>query len=222
MVTRVESGPPALGSSDHRLGLLIEHLPLAYIEFDQDVQLLNWNPEAEHIFGHTKQEALGKSCIDLLEPALSGEYLQNILERIFAGDFGVDCVCQNVTKHGHVIVCHWRNTPIIGVNGKVIGAFAVGQDITVQQCPTDTRIYQANEHDAAMMNQLTTRQRSVLRLVVEGHRTKEIARAIEISVKTVEMHRANIMQVLGIHDIPGLVRFAIRAGLISPHDETSA
>jgi DNA-binding CsgD family transcriptional regulator len=165
---------------------------------------------------------LGKSGIDLLEPALSGEYVQNTLDRIFAGDFGVDCVCQNVTKYGHVIVCHWRSPTIIGENGKVISAFAVGQDITVQQCPADTRIYQGNENDAAIMNQLTTRQRTVLRLVAEGHRTKEIARAIEISVTTVETHRANIMRLLDIHDIPGLVRFAIRAGLIPAYDQTSA
>jgi PAS domain S-box-containing protein len=216
-VTRLNSGPP-LGSSDHRLGLLIDQLPLAYVEFDQDSQLLNWNPAAEHIFGHTRQEALGKSCIELLAPAVSGEDLHNILERIFTGDLDVNCVCENVTKNGQVIVCHWRNTPIVGVNGKVIGAFAVAQDITVHQSPADTTTYRANEYDAEMMNQLTTRQRSVLQLVVEGRRTKEIAKAIEISAKTVEMHRANIMRVLGIHDIPGLVRFAIRAGLISAHD----
>jgi DNA-binding NarL/FixJ family response regulator len=62
---------------------------------------------------------------------------------------------------------------------------------------------------------LTPRQREVLQLVVEGHRTKEIARKLGVSIKTVEMHRAQTMQSLDIHDIPGLVRYAIRAGLIS-------
>jgi DNA-binding NarL/FixJ family response regulator len=62
---------------------------------------------------------------------------------------------------------------------------------------------------------LTLRQREVLQLVVEGYRTKEIAKKLGVSIKTVEMHRAQTMQSLDIHDIPGLVRYAIRAGLIS-------
>ena len=62
---------------------------------------------------------------------------------------------------------------------------------------------------------LTPRQREILQLVAEGKSTKEIASALELSVKTVETHRAQIMDRLAIHDVPGLVRYAIRAGLIS-------
>jgi DNA-binding NarL/FixJ family response regulator len=63
---------------------------------------------------------------------------------------------------------------------------------------------------------LSPRQREVLQLIAEGRSTKEIAADLELSIKTVETHRAQIMERLGIHDVPGLVRFAIRAGLISP------
>jgi DNA-binding NarL/FixJ family response regulator len=62
---------------------------------------------------------------------------------------------------------------------------------------------------------LTGRQREVLQLIAEGRSTKEIAAVLEVSVKTVETHRAQIMERLGIQDIAGLVRFAIRSGLIS-------
>ena len=62
---------------------------------------------------------------------------------------------------------------------------------------------------------LTRRQREVLQLVTEGFRTKEIAKRLDVSVKTVEMHRSQMMEALDIHDIPGLVRYAIRVGLIS-------
>jgi DNA-binding NarL/FixJ family response regulator len=62
---------------------------------------------------------------------------------------------------------------------------------------------------------LTTRQREILQLIAEGRTTKEVAFALSISVKTVETHRAQIMERLQIHDVPGLVRFAIRTGLIS-------
>jgi DNA-binding NarL/FixJ family response regulator len=63
--------------------------------------------------------------------------------------------------------------------------------------------------------QLTARQREILQLIAEGKSTKEIAFALEISIKTVETHRAQLMDRLGIHDVAGLVRYAIRAGLVS-------
>ena len=62
---------------------------------------------------------------------------------------------------------------------------------------------------------LTPRQREILQLVAEGKSTKEIAAALELSIKTVETHRAQIMQRLQIRDVAGLVRYAIRAGLVS-------
>src|SRR5437773_1237586 len=63
---------------------------------------------------------------------------------------------------------------------------------------------------------LTARQREVLRLVAGGKSTKEIAFLLNLSVKTVETHRAQIMERLGIRDVAGLVRYALRTGLIPP------
>ena len=62
---------------------------------------------------------------------------------------------------------------------------------------------------------LTGRLREILQLVAEGLTTKEIAHRLNVSVKTVETHRQRLMDRLDIHDVPGLVRFAIRAGIIS-------
>ncbi|HEX6718589.1 MAG TPA: response regulator transcription factor [Pyrinomonadaceae bacterium] len=61
---------------------------------------------------------------------------------------------------------------------------------------------------------LSPRQTEVLRLIAEGRTTKQIAQVLEISVKTVETHRAQLMERLGIHDVAGLVRYAIIVGLI--------
>lgn len=61
---------------------------------------------------------------------------------------------------------------------------------------------------------LSPRQREVLRLIAEGRTTKQIAQLLEISVKTVETHRAQLMERLDIHDVAGLVRYAILVGLI--------
>ena len=65
---------------------------------------------------------------------------------------------------------------------------------------------------------LTPRQKEVLQLIAAGYSTKEIADLLDLSVKTVEAHRANLMERLDIHDVPGLVRLAIRARLVSPHE----
>lgn len=65
------------------------------------------------------------------------------------------------------------------------------------------------------IEQLTARQREVLQLIAEGKNTKEIAGTLEVSVKTVEAHRLQLMARLNIHDVPGLVRYAIRTGLVS-------
>jgi len=68
----------------------------------------------------------------------------------------------------------------------------------------------------AVADTLTVRQREVLKLVAGGKSTKEIAYQLKLSVKTVETHRAQIMERLGIRDVAGLVRYALRTGLVPP------
>jgi DNA-binding NarL/FixJ family response regulator len=63
---------------------------------------------------------------------------------------------------------------------------------------------------------LTPRQREILQLIAEGHSTKEIASILHLSVKTVETHRTQLMARLDVHDVAGLVRYAIRIGLVTP------
>ncbi|WP_326701135.1 response regulator transcription factor [Streptomyces sp. NBC_01754] len=63
---------------------------------------------------------------------------------------------------------------------------------------------------------ITEREEEILKLVAEGHSSKEIADMLVISVKTVERHRANLLQKLGLRDRLELTRYAIRAGLIEP------
>ena len=66
------------------------------------------------------------------------------------------------------------------------------------------------------LEKLTPRQMEVLRLMAEGLTTPEIARRLNLSSKTVETHRGEIMKRVGIHDIVGLVRYAVRVGLVAP------
>jgi DNA-binding NarL/FixJ family response regulator len=64
------------------------------------------------------------------------------------------------------------------------------------------------------LRKLSPRQLEVLRLVAEGHTTADIARRLGLSVKTVETHRSELMKRLDIHDVVGLVRYAVRIGLV--------
>jgi DNA-binding NarL/FixJ family response regulator len=66
------------------------------------------------------------------------------------------------------------------------------------------------------LDALTPRQREILQLVAEGNTSKDIAARLLLSFKTVEAHRAQIMERLGVHDVAGLVRFAVRVGLVTP------
>jgi DNA-binding NarL/FixJ family response regulator len=70
--------------------------------------------------------------------------------------------------------------------------------------------------EETMFERLTPRQREILQLIAEGTTTKNIGMALKISVKTVETHRAQLMERLDIHDVAGLVRYAVKIGLVLP------
>jgi DNA-binding NarL/FixJ family response regulator len=63
---------------------------------------------------------------------------------------------------------------------------------------------------------LTPRQRQILKLIAEGHTTKQIAAQLGLSNKTIEMHRTQLMKNLKIHEIAGLTRYAIKHGMVAP------
>jgi DNA-binding NarL/FixJ family response regulator len=71
------------------------------------------------------------------------------------------------------------------------------------------------------METLTPRQREILQMIAEGKSTKQIAFVLEVSVKTVETHRAALMERLAIHDVAGLVLYAVRNRLVSIGNESS-
>jgi RNA polymerase sigma factor (sigma-70 family) len=85
--------------------------------------------------------------------------------------------------------------------------------------PTETSVKAMLEYEKGttkrdLLATLSPRQREVLRLIAEGRTTKQIAQELKISVKTVETHRAQLMERLDIHDVAGLVRYAISVGLV--------
>ena len=77
--------------------------------------------------------------------------------------------------------------------------------------------YLRNEaSDASTAQTLSSREREIVQLLAEGNSNKDVARALNISVKTAETHRSNIMRKLGFGSLPELVRYAIRNNIIEP------
>lgn len=85
---------------------------------------------------------------------------------------------------------------------------------TISKHVIDVYLGHADEK-AGTLDELTPRQREILQLIAEGKSSKQIAQVLDTSVKTVESHRASLMARLDIHDVAGLVRYAIRNGLVS-------
>lgn len=71
------------------------------------------------------------------------------------------------------------------------------------------------EGKGGSLDRLTSRQHQILKMIAEGNTTKQIADKLCVSVKTIESHRTQVMNLLDIHDVTGLVRYAIRTGLVS-------
>ena len=93
------------------------------------------------------------------------------------------------------------------------GASYLSPAITQKVVDAITRPLNAAPSGVAM---LTDRETEVLHLIAEGLSSKEIAKELGVSLKTIDSHRSNLMDKLDIHKVSGLVRFAIRAGLVEP------
>jgi len=111
--------------------------------------------------------------------------------------------------------------PFIIITGALVGgqagaAIRAGAEDVILK--TSTRGLEASISTAIavrrLLRALTDRQIQVLKLVAEGHRTREVAKRLGLSIKTVESHRGEVMKRLRIHDVVSLVRYAIRVGLI--------
>ena len=123
----------AAGRADDERRLLrlqIERLPIGLVSTAADLTLIDWNPAAERIFGYSREEALGKSCFDLLVPPTLRPVVEDVLRRLFAGDTTAHSVNENQTKDGQTITCEWYNTPLLTPAGDVRAILSTVIDVT--------------------------------------------------------------------------------------------
>ncbi len=115
-----------------------------------------------------------------------------------------------------------------GASGYLVKDGAVSEVMAAIEAATHGEVYisprvptavwtllQRKSEVSSPLQLLSARQREVLQLIAEGQSTKEIGYRLNLSGKTVETHRRLLMQRLDIHDVAGLARFAVRAGLVS-------
>ena len=115
-----------------RLQLHIERMPLAYILFDADFRVTDWNPAAERIFGYARGEALGMGALELVPPSFR-EKANELLVRIRAGDMGAQSGNENLTKDARTITCEWLNTPLASDGGQFVGLLSLVQDVSARR-----------------------------------------------------------------------------------------
>ena len=145
--------------------------------------------------------------------------LHNFAPDVVLSDHSLALFDSSVALEAVRAVC--PTTPFIIVAGAVTGAQSVAairagtEDVILK---TNLGRLVASINNALVvrrpLHKLTQRQVEVLRLVAEGHRTRDIANRLGLSVKTVESHRGEIMKRLRVHDVVSLARYAIRVGLI--------
>lgn len=107
---------------------------------------------------------------------------------------------------------HWEDPPTV-----LLGHLRERNEVLGELLSCATKKLRPDSADGQpSLDDITPRQREILRMVARSHTSREIGEKLGISPRTVETHRANMMQRLGIHDVAGLVRFAVSEGLVSP------
>ena len=182
----------------------------------QEGALTGWSSGATRLLAYSADEVLGRSFPSL---AQDPRRVEEAFARVRPPS-QVHTVCfstQLIDKSG-------QHTPVflcldaLQTNGqKAEGVLLTARELrsVAFDPPPGTQRPQATAQDVTALASLTPRQRLVLELMARGHSTREIAKRLGRSVKTVETHRAQLMRRLNIHHVPGLVTFAIRAGLVS-------
>jgi len=113
-----------------RLRLQFERMPIGFIITDDNLNILDWNPQAEKIFGYTREEALGKSQYDLILPKDQKKLVGRVIRQAIQGNQTESITHENVTKEGRRIIVEWHNTSLWDENGDLIALMAMAMDVT--------------------------------------------------------------------------------------------
>jgi PAS domain S-box-containing protein len=193
----------AVRASEAQLRAIIDAAPDAVIMLDEEGVVHRWNLQAERLLGWPAAEAIGCTFADTMLPVRHRNTWERSLARITrtvdrSDDYRLEM--EVIRPDGREIPLALMVALVPAAGTSVFSVFA--------RPSTVRRGLQAGTLE------ITPRQREVLRLIAEGCSTRETARRLGVSVKTIEAHRVQVMKRLGTKSVAGLVRYAARVGLI--------
>ncbi|WP_338844766.1 PAS domain S-box protein [Massilia sp. W12] len=127
-----------LREREARIRALVEQSPIAIIEWDMDFCVVEWNAAAERIFGHTRQQALGRHA-SFIVPKASRAAGDTIFQEASTSTNVVSGVNQNLRADGKIIYCLWNNSHIANASGRTGRLLSMAQDITEQRRAEEAR-----------------------------------------------------------------------------------
>jgi PAS domain S-box-containing protein len=205
----------------------------------QDAQCRHVNSAWREVTGRSLEECLGSGWLAAMHPDDAAAWPEQISQAIKTlQPFSLECRLRR--KDGRYRWFMKTGRPYYNDKGELLGFIGYCTDVTSQKHALDA-LRQAKEKHRSVEStsrrrsassrtccaptsratargdyRLTPRQREILHLIARGYATREIATQLHVSVKTVESHRAQLMQRLNIHDVASLTRFAIRNGMVPP------
>ena len=195
----------------------------ALLEKVPGVEVVGEAGDGREVLNLVKQHRPDVVLMDITMPGLNGLEAAARIAKEFAEVRVIILSMHNNEEY------YWRALKA-GASGYLLKKAAIAELETALQRVVNGEVYLSREiserllkkfsvsgiaHRKSPLEQLTDRQREVLQLIAEGQNTKGIAELLMVSPKTVEYHRMKLMDCLNVHDIPGLVRFALRVGLIA-------
>jgi PAS domain S-box-containing protein len=217
----------------------LDWVPAVIWVSDAAGQCLLVNRAWREFTGRKLEDALGDGWLGAMHPEDAAAWPEQIRAAIAEkATFSVECRLRR--RDGRYRWLHKSGQPFFDdKSGELLGYIGCCMDVTSHKQALDALRQASEKHRSVLSNlkdavvviedylrteepgqahrrddRLTPRQREILHLIARGYATREIATQLHVSVKTVESHRAQLMQRLNIHDVAGLTRFAIRTGLV--------
>jgi PAS domain S-box-containing protein len=201
--------------NERHLKTLLRSIGDGVITIGTEGQITSMNPVAEKLTGWNESESKQENVLDILQLEETGvkTLLPDLIAKTLVGET-VSCLVEDelilVNREGKKIAVDLSAAPIRNDDEKIVGSVFTVRDISSRkQAEIDL-----SEARQVLRNSLTPREKEVLQLMVKGFRTKEIAFDLNISTRTVEAHRKNMMSKLNVGDMTMLVSFAVTHKLV--------
>ena len=200
-----------LAASEERFRLLADAVPIMIWMADEDGLSTFFNRAWLEFRGRSLEEEVGGQWMDNVHPEDRNQCLETYMKcfstrKAFRMQFRLQRV------HGKYRLVEGTGMPRYDGSGEFAGFIGTAVDIDDRK----HNIFSPDEEAVRTVLALTEREREVMVLIARGKSTKDAAEELGISYKTCDSHRSRILEKLGIHNTVGMVRYAIRSGLIEP------